>query len=188
MHRKLTPNRLLATAAVLILGAAGIGYSAFSSTASSSGNTFATGTVALSSNGSGGGALSITNGRPGDSTTACYTVAYTGSRDASVRFYALTSTTGNDAAPYLTTTVEVGSFPGEPPANNSCSGFTPSTSLFSGKLAGLPSNYAGGLVDPNPSWEAGDSTVYRVTVTVDDTDDAQDTSADADLRWEARSN
>src|SRR5690606_10812858 len=96
MHRKLTPNRLLATAAVLILGAAGIGYSAFSSTASSSGNTFATGTVALSSNGSGGGALSITNGRPGDSTAACYPVAHTGSRDASVRFYALTSTTGND--------------------------------------------------------------------------------------------
>jgi hypothetical protein len=183
-----TARRLLATAAVLVLGGAGVGYSAFSSTAASDGNHFATGTVALSSNGSGGGALSISNGRPGDTTTACISVAYTGSRDANVHFYALKSTSGNDAAPYLSTTVEVGSFSGATPANNSCAGFTPSSSLFSGKLAGLPSTYQAGLVDPNASWHNGDTAVYKVTVTVDDTDSAQNTSADADLRWEARSN
>src|SRR4051794_36335387 len=67
---------------------AGLGaYSAFTSTTTNSGNSFASGTVTLSDNDSGGAMYSVSNRKPGDSVTQCIRVDYTGTLDADVKLY-----------------------------------------------------------------------------------------------------
>jgi hypothetical protein len=191
---RLTHGKPLAFGAVTIaaLGALGsvAGSSAFSDTAASEGNHFDTGTVRIDSNSPVSRALQLANAGPGDITTKCITVQYTGTRAAHVHLYSTTATTGKDLAPYLTTTITRGSFPGQPPADNDCTGFTPDPSnsaLYSGKLSALGPTYDTGLVDPD-TWQQGDTAVVQVSVSVDDDNAAQGANADNALVWEARDN
>ena len=99
-----------ALVSILVVGVAGSvagsgTFSAFSSTTANPGNSFTAGTVTISDNDSGSSMLSLSNAKPGDSTTGCITTTYTGSLSANVRLYA--STTGT-LAPYLNLTVTQG--------------------------------------------------------------------------------
>ena len=96
-------------------------FSAFSSTQASSTNTFTAGTVALTTNGTGSVLFNLPNMQPGDSTSQCVEVTYNGSLSAGVQMY---GTVSGALAPYLSTTMTRGTFPGAAPANNGCAGFT----------------------------------------------------------------
>jgi hypothetical protein len=187
-------RRIILSALVLGVGglAAGAGtFSAFSATTGNPGNQFSAGTVALADNDAGAALVSLpANARPGDSSTRCIRVSYSGSLPARVRLYASVS---GGLADHLTLTVTrgtqgSGSFP-------SCSGFTadsanyghgPNGILYQGKLSGLPADYASGIADPAASWTNGSARSYRYTVTVDNTPAAQGLSANATFNWEAR--
>jgi hypothetical protein len=171
--------------------AAGIGtFSAFSSTTSNAGNSFAAGTVAIADNDAGSALYDVSNQKPGDSVQKCIQVSYTGSLGASMKHYA----TGSIGAigPYVNLTIESGTQ--ATPSFPSCSGFSPETTLFSNTLANFASthsSFANGLAD-NPGttatkWVNGDSVVYRVTATLADNNAAQGATTGAHaITWEAQ--
>src|SRR2546421_8304734 len=120
------PQRILLT--VLIVGlvavVAGFGtFSAFSSTTSNSGNTFSAGTVVLSDNSSGSAMYNVSNAKPGDSSSACITVTYSGSLSANVKLY--TTATIGSLGSHLTLTITQGT--GTVSFGSSCTNFTPDT-------------------------------------------------------------
>jgi len=183
---------------VALLGATvGVGtWAAFSATTDNSGNTFSTGTVALSDNDSGAAMLTLTGAKPGDSDTGCIRVTYSGSLPATVRLYGTTAGTGLD--PYLTLTVTRGTISSG--SFDSCANFTADAAdyvgagagvLYSGSLQGFPDSYGAGLVDPTSaspeSWTSGEEHAYRFTVTVQDNNAAQGKTATQTFIWEARS-
>ena len=149
------PSRLLALGAVVVVAALVAGYatySAFSSATATSGSSFAAGTVAIGDNDAGGAMLSLNAAVPGDSTTGCIKVTYTGSLPATVRLY---GTVTGGLAPYLTLTVTRGTETA--PAFPSCSTFSADATnyigsgpgvVYSGLLSAWPGGYAAGVVDP----------------------------------------
>ena len=77
---------------LLVLGVvgtlAGVGtFSAFSSTTDNTGNTFAAGTVYIGDNDAGSAMYNVTDQKPGDVTTKCIRLTYTGSLAADVKLY-----------------------------------------------------------------------------------------------------
>lgn len=176
---------VLAVTAIVALTSA-MTFSAFSATTTTGANSFQAGTVVLSGTGTAQTLFSGSAMKPGDQQQACLTVDYTGSLTATIRLYA--SVTGT-LDQYLTTTIERGSLPSSPPANGSCSGFVKDTTngdLFSGKLNGLPSNWATGIADPRSIWNARDSATYRITITQDDVSAAQGQTGSAAFTVEAQ--
>jgi len=191
-------RKLLLT--VLLLGAGGVAagagtWSAFSATTANSGNGFAAGTVTVGDNDAGGALVSLpANAKPGDTSTRCVLVSYTGSLPSTVRMYA---TVSGALAPYLSVTVTRGT--DSSPSFPSCAGFVPDPVnygtgtigvVYQGKLSGLPSTWAGGIVDPmtgSPeSWTQSEAHAYRYVVSVDNDPAAQGVSAAATFHWEAR--
>jgi hypothetical protein len=185
-------RRVLASLAVIgLVGAiAGLGaYSAFTSTTSNDGNTFASGTVAISDNDAGAAMYNVSNKKPGDTITQCIKVTYTGSLDSDVKLY--TSSTIGSLGQYIDLQVRPGSgnptFPG-------CTGFTADAAdLYNGTLASFPTSYATGILDSGPGsntkWVTSDAVVYRFTLTLQSgaPDSAQGATTGAhSFVWEAR--
>jgi hypothetical protein len=180
----------------LVLGAGGLAagagtFSAFSATTGNPGNGFSAGTVTLGDDDAGAALVSLpANARPGDSSTRCIRVSYSGSLPAQVKLYASVS---GGLADHLTLTVTRGTQ--ATPSFPSCTGFAadsadygygPNGILYQGKVSGLPATYAGGIADPAASWTNGDAHSYRYVVTVDNTPAAQGLTASATFNWEAR--
>jgi predicted ribosomally synthesized peptide with SipW-like signal peptide len=194
MLTKRTTTRLALSALAVCATAALVGtatFSAFSATVDSAGNSMQAGTVVLADNAPGSSLFALGPMKPGDGAAKCVRVAYTGSLPSSVRLYSTRTNTTGDLSPYLSTVITRGSFPGAPPADNSCAGFVADGSdslLLDDKLGALPTAYAGGLIDPDGAWTAGESAVYRIQVTQDDVDAAQGRDVQLTLRWEARNN
>ena len=170
---------------------AGLGaYSAFTSTTTNPGNSFASGTVSIADNDAGAAMYSVSNQKPGDSVTQCIKVTYTGSVDADVKLY--TPSSVGSLGQYLDVQVRPGTgsptFPG-------CTGFTPDAAdIYNDTLANFPASYATGILDAGPGsntkWVGSDAVVYRFTVTLRSSapDAAQGlTSGSHAFTWEARS-
>jgi len=186
-------RRILLT--LVVLGTAGVvagmgSYSAFSSTTTNTGNAFASGTVVISDNDSNGAMLSLSNAKPGDSSTGCIKVTYTGSLNAAVRMYATVTGT---LAQYLTLTVTRGTNSSSYP---SCAAFSADATdyigagagiVYNGNLSAFASTWGTGLVDPT-SWNQNDAHSYKFVVTVQDNNSAQGLSSTASFTWEARNN
>ena len=196
MSRKMSlsdrARKVLASLAVVgVLGAvAGLGaYSAFTSTTTNSGNSFASGTVALSDNDAGAAMYNVSNQKPGDTVTQCIKVTYTGSVDADVKLY--TPSSIGSLGQYIDVQVRPGSgnptFPG-------CTGFTADAAdIYNDTLANFPATYAGGILDAGPGsatkWVLNDAVVYRFTLTLRSSapDAAQGlTTGSHAFTWEAR--
>ena len=196
--RDRTAWKLVATALVLgLIGiVAGLGtWSAFSSTTSNSGNSFAAGTVSITDDDSGSAMFSLTGLKPGDTSTKCIVVTYTGSLASTVRLYGTTAGTGLDS--YLDLKVSRGSISSA--SFPSCSSFTADSTdyigagagvVYNGTLQGYPDDYAAGLVDPTSgspeSWTTNEAHAYQFQVTVQDQDAAQGKSATQTFSWQAR--
>jgi predicted ribosomally synthesized peptide with SipW-like signal peptide len=161
--------RTILVAGVLSALAALATFSAFSSSTDNPGNSIAAGTVVLGSNGTGSAAYTLTNAKPGaTSTPYCITVNYTGSLDSDVRLY--TPSTIGSLGSYANLLVETGS---QATPNTNCSGFTPDASgstLFNNTLNNLPTTAASGVVDSGPGsatkWVNGNSVTYRITASL----------------------
>lgn len=183
-------SKLLASVALVGLLLAAVGavvQSAFTSTVSSSGNTFDAGSIELTGSVDRGSALFDLDGlKPGSGASRCVKVTYgsSGGLASTVRLYG--ATTGA-LAPHLDVRVTRGSFPGAPPAGGACTGFVGAgDALFDAPLSEYPDDYAGGLPDPDSAWTDGESAVYRIDVELADSDDAQGASASHEFIFEAR--
>jgi predicted ribosomally synthesized peptide with SipW-like signal peptide len=171
-----TPQKLLLSLVVLA-GAGIVGglatFSAFSSTTTNSGNSFAAGTVYISDNDAGSAMYSVSNKKPGDTAQDCIKLTYTGSLPATVKLYT-TSSIGT-LGQYIDMTVEKGTQSGSP-TFPSCTGFTPDSSgtIYSGTLSNFAStktafsNGVSAFPGSQTQWNQNDTLVYRITLTLQD--------------------
>src|SRR3954463_2091596 len=152
-------NGLIALVAVAVSGALVLSATnaAFTATTTNPGNAAAAGTVALSDDDAGNALFALSNLKPGDTTTECITVTYTGSLGSQLRMYAATTGTGLGAD--LNLKLTRGTF-ATPPGNGDCTGFTADTTdyishgngvLYDAALSSFPANWAAGTVDPSAS-------------------------------------
>ncbi len=191
-----TRRLLLSIILVGLVGVvAGVGtYAAFFSSTANPGNSFAAGTVYITSNGLSGALVAMTSAKPNSPpTTGCIQVTYNGTLNSSVRLYG--STTGT-LAQYLTLTVTRGT---NSSPFNSCAGFTADATnyigagpgvIYSGNLNAFPTTYAAGIVDPTAgapaTWITSEAHAYRFVLTVQNNPAAQALSSTAAFTWEAR--
>ncbi len=171
----------IATAALVSVSVMSYSRAAFTATTSNTANSWSTGSVVLSDDDSGTAMFNASNLTGGQSVVQCIKVTYSGSvTPASIKMY---GTSSGALAPYLNLTIEQGtggSF-------GSCAGFSGSQ-IYSGTVSGFSSTYtsfANGLTAWSPS-STPDSKVYRVTVTVQNDNNAQSKTANADFTWEAQ--
>lgn len=184
-------RKLLLTAAVLgsTVAVAGVGvFAAFTATTSNTGNSIASGTVNIAQSGTGAALYVLPNQGPGATTQRCLRVTYSGSLGATVKMY-LTGPITNGTA--FNIQIERGSgLTGTWPA---CTGFVSAASLYNGTLGAFPTTYAAGFDAKGSAWATGNTTDYRLTITVvdDPTPNAHRTSVasgDHSFTWEARNN
>jgi len=172
-------------------------WSAFHATSASDDNSFAAGTVVLTDNDGGTALLSLPGAIPGDSDNACVKVSYAGSLPSELRLHG--TTTGDGLDPYLNLVLTRGTFPGAPPASNSCVGFSADATdylgsgagvIYSGTLQAFPDDYGAGHIDPRPAspetWTSGESHVYKLQITLQNDLDARSKTATQTFTWEAR--
>ena len=191
-------KKLLLT--LLVVGVAGsltaFGvFSAFSSTTTNGGNEFVAGSVTIGDNDGNSALYNVSPAKPGQAATPkCIKVTYSGTLDADVKLY--TSDTIGSLGQYVDLLIEPGNFPGTPPANMDCTGWTADGgAIFNNTLQNFATNhnsYANGLVD-NPGsatkWAPGNSVVYKVTATLKSStpNSAQGATTNAHaLTWEAQ--
>ena len=168
-------------------------FGAFSSTTTNPNNEFSVGSVAIADNDSGQALYSLSNAMPGDTTTSCIKVTYTGSLPSDVKLF--TSSSVGTLGQYIDLVVTPGTqssstFP-------DCTGFTPDAggAIYTGTLANFATtknSYANGVSDfpgTTTAWAQNDSVVYRFQVTLQsgapDTVQGQTTGTHA-FSWEAR--
>jgi hypothetical protein len=172
----------------------GVTAAKFTATTSSDGDSFATGTVSITDNDAGGAMLSLATAKPGDSTTGCIKVTFTGSLASTVALYGSVSGT---LAPYLQLTVTRGT--DSAPAFASCANFTPDGTnyigagagvIYSGLLSAYPTTYASAIVDPTSgsprTWLQNEAHSYKFVVSLTNNPAAQGLSSTATFTWEAR--
>ena len=178
-------------AAVTCVGA----YAAFKAVLSNSGNSYASGRVALSDNAAGTAMFTtLTSAKPTDSETSCIRVRFDGSLDSTVRLYGTISGT---LAPYLTLTVTRGTDAN--PVFDDCSTFVADSTnyigsgagvIYSGALGSFPATYASGLVDPTSgspeTWSQNEVHIYKFVLTLGSNTAGQGQTASAGFTWEAR--
>lgn len=153
-------------------------------------NAFTTGTVTLTDDDAGAALFSLSNMKPGDGGSRCVVVTNAGSLASTVRLY---GTASGALAPSTGVVVARGSMPA--PAGGSCTGFVADTAthvpgmvpgvVYAGTFATLPTTFAGGIVDPTPSWATNESHAYRITVTLRE-GAAPGGSGALGLTWEAQ--
>jgi len=176
----------------LVAGVAGFGaYSGFSATTSNTGNSFASGTVAIGDNDGGSVALyTQANNEPGDSVVSCIRVTYSGSLASSVKLHVSSGIT-NGAEFNLKVergTQSTGAFP-------ACGDFAATSTAYDAALGSFPTTYAAGPDGKaaGAAWATNDIVAYRFTITQNDdaTANAHTTaksSGSHDFTWEARNN
>jgi hypothetical protein len=179
---------LAAVALVGVVGFVGT-QAAISDTTENPGNQFNAGTIDLVDNDADTYMYQVNNVQPGDSIERCIRVSYSGTLDSTVKLFMTTPL--DTLAPYVDMTVEAGtqassSFP-------SCTGFSSTANLYTGTLSGFqtthPTAAAGLAHSPNGAspWTDGDSVVYRVTLTLQNTarNPGEDFSGTHSYSWQA---
>jgi len=161
----------------------------------STGTSFATGTVHLALGSPGSVQFDVSNLKPGDSDARCVNVTYSGSLTAQVRFYvsALTSSGGDyshGAADYLRFTVTEGSGAAAG-AGGDCTGFVAEAVLGDpdndlGDYFEASHDYATGAGTWTPTGGVSSTKSYRLTYRLYDDNSGQGSTAQATFTWEAR--
>jgi hypothetical protein len=172
----------LALAAGLVWQSA---YAAFSETTPPYTLSWSTGTVVLADDDAGAVMFSASGLRPGATQTRCITVTSTGSAPSLIRLYGSGRTTTKSLSAHLTLVVSAGTGG----SAGSCVGFVPSSSVYRGTLAALPTSYASGV----GSWTTagtttGETTNYQITYSLAASApaSAQGGTAAVAFTWEAQ--
>lgn len=155
-------------------------YSAFSATTDNAGNSWATGTVALTDDDKGAALFEATNLKPGATGTKCITVTSKGSLPADVRLYAQDSTTTKALNQYINVTV----------AESATCDATNKQNIFNGTLEnfGTKSTFAAGSGAWATAGTPDESRAYTISYTLDNAtpDTAQGGTAGVKFVWEAQ--
>jgi len=181
-HGRVRLGALLA--AFLMVGAVVVvsSRSAFSDTTDNASNSWTAGTVVITDDDGGSAMFNATAMAPGDSTTECIAVTYSGSLvPADVSLYGVSGGTGLDA--YLDVTIDLGTGG----AFGDCTGFAGSNS-YTGTLANFSAthtNFGTGVGGWSPAVNP-ESRTYRITVTMQDNNAAQGLNGTATFTWEAQ--
>jgi hypothetical protein len=198
-----TNSRRRVVVPLVLLAAAGLTaggtFSAFSSTTANSNNRYTAGTVYLSDNDANGFLYQVTGRKPGDVTSQCLTVTYTGSLAADVAIYSTDVMADiGDLANYVDLTITPGTFGVSPaPAFPSCGAagdFVAASggAIYSGTLHNFLNTYRSfgtglsTLPDGDTSWTTNDTVVYRVRLTLQD-DNAANGGSGGPLTTDAHS-
>lgn len=165
---------------------------AFSDTTNTQGGEWTAGSVTLTDDdGTGHAAFTPeTNMVPTDSDQACITVTYDGTVAAAINMYGSTSfNSGSDLGQYLDLTIDEVTVGG----GTCASPDSVDNTVYDGTL----SVNAGAFTVDHTSWGDGaaaawapssnDSQVFRITVTLQDDDNAQGLDTTATFNWEAQS-
>lgn len=181
---------LLVVGGVASLAGFGV-FSAFSSTTTNPGNSFAAGSVNIGDNDTGTALYDVSNRKPGDTATGCITVTYTGSLPATVKLYRSAFAGGTGLDSYLDVTVTRGTG-----TSADCSDFAPSSSgssVYTGTLGAFGTSFAGGIALAGGSgasaWARNDAVTYRFSVQLRDEAAANGlVSGTHSFIWEAQNN
>jgi predicted ribosomally synthesized peptide with SipW-like signal peptide len=196
-HMTKTRKLLVTLLVVGVVGTlAGLGtFSAFSSTTQNTGNSFDAGTVYLSDNDGGSVLYGVSGAKPGTTVTKCIKVTYTGTLDADVHLYTLS--TINAIGSYIDLSIDRGHTTGADTFPN-CTTFVSDSNVYAGTLgafATAKNSYANGINAyplAQTKWGTNDYVVYRFTLTMQDNNGANGGNAGAmtsglhDFTWEAR--
>jgi predicted ribosomally synthesized peptide with SipW-like signal peptide len=188
-------RKLLLTALVVggLSALVGLGtYSAFTATTTNSGNNISSGTVKIDQHTGATTLYNVTNQKPGDSTTKCLRVTYSGSITASaVKLYA---SAGITSGTQYNLEVDRGSGLTTLDGTMSCAGFSQTSVAYTGNLGSLGSTYATGVDGKAAAatWATNDTVDYRFIITQNDDTTANAhtsvlTSGPHSFTWEARS-
>ncbi len=158
---------------------------AFSAQTTNAPNAFGAGSVALSDNDAGSAMFNVSNMAPGDSSTGCIEVTYSGSLNPEVRLFG-TATAGDGLEAFLDLTVVRGT--------GTCAAFGTSTAVWTngtdgdlGVFIGSATNYTSGQDNWQPTGGGPDDTVpYQFTVALQDNNAAQGKTVTATFTWEAQ--
>jgi predicted ribosomally synthesized peptide with SipW-like signal peptide len=149
-------------------------YSAFTATTTNSGNSISSGTVQIAQHTGATTLYNVSNQKPGDTTTKCVRVTYSGSLTASaVKLYVSSGITNGTQ---YNLEVDRGSGMTTLDGTDSCAGFSQSSVAYNGNLGSLGSTYATGVDGKNAAatWATNDAVDYRFIITQND-----DTTANA---------
>lgn len=178
-----------ASLAALVLSAGIVWHSAYASFSDSTPSfpvTFVTGTVVLGDDDSGSTMFALSGLKPGAAATRCITVTSTGTGPALVRLYGGSKTTSRSLSSNLTVAVQDGSGG----SSGNCAGFVPSSTVYRGTLAALPTDFASGVGDwATTGNSSGESRSYQITVSMpaNASTGSQAGTAGVAFTWEAQS-
>lgn len=142
-----------------------------------------TATLVLTDNDAGTALFSATGLKPGAAGTRCIVVTSASPVPTVVRLYAPRSST-SVLANALVLTVDEGT--GGSSAGG-CTGFLPTSTLYSGALAGFPTSFAGGLGNWVPATGTAETRTYQLTYRLPSSaSSGQDTSTTLAFTWEAQ--
>jgi hypothetical protein len=191
MSRVIRRLAWIVAAAMIATVSGRVTFASFTRTTQNTNNIVSAGTVVIADNDAGSVMWDVANQLPTSAAIVqCIRVTYTGSLPAEVRLFASNGASGLD--PYLNVTIEKGSAPATS-TFPSCAGFTPQATIsptatlqaFKAARAawasGIPA-FPGTQV----AWNAGDSLVYRFTLSLQDVFAAQGLTAVAAFTWEAQ--
>ncbi len=155
-------------------------YSAFSATTDNAGNSWATGTVALTDDDKGAALFEATDLKPGATDTKCITVISTGSLKADVRLYAQDAATTNGLSKFINVSV----------AESASCDAQERTAIFEGNLEGFgaKTNFATGSGQWATTGTPDESRAYTISYTLDAAtpNSAQGGTAGVKFVWEAQ--
>ena len=174
-RKRVGPAKLMMSlAAITMVGVVGVvgTRAALSATTDNPGNEFNAGEIDLADNDTGTFLYNVDNALPGDSVEKCIQVTYNSTGlDSNVELYM--GTPIGTVGPYVDMTVDVGTQAS--PMFPDCAGFSSTANLFTGTLASFQTAHgaAGSGLAYSPHsgspWTDGDTVVYRVTLTLQNT-------------------
>jgi hypothetical protein len=200
--RESTKRKLFITFAVVAL-MAGLAVfvtsAAFTATTDNPGNRIEAGSVALSDTDANASLYNQLDVKPGASngpTSECLRVNYSGSLGSTVKLYRSAVSNGNDFNITIERAYSGHGTPLTAPAgDNNCTGFVAGSTVYSGSLQGLGTDFASGSAGKNGAntWASGDSVDYKFTISVadDPTPNAHTSDHDSGVHsftWEAQNN
>jgi hypothetical protein len=148
----------LVVAAALVWQSA---YAGFTDTTTSLPASVSTGTVVLTNNVEGYGALTLPQMRPGDSATECIIVTSTGSEPSLVTLYATGRTGNTTLADSINLSWSAGTGGG---ANGDCTGFVATVTATTTSMSKFPTGFATGVLPWNTvGGPSAETRTYRLT-------------------------
>ncbi|MFN8052559.1 MAG: hypothetical protein U0Q22_14025 [Acidimicrobiales bacterium] len=159
---------------------------AFSATTSNAGNSWATGTVAVSDDDSAAAMFTVPSMLPGDTGSKCIKLTYTGTQNALVKLYQ-TAATGATLRPYIDVVITEGT--GGTFA--SCTGFSSTSTIFTGTLDAFvtgKTDYTSGVGSATQMNTGATTRTYKIDWTFNAAapNTTQGQSSTVTFQWEAR--